>query len=226
MREPPPGCWDCGTVPSAEDTARGALLRSRSEADGGPWMRLPCPACGAEAALERRADGLPVLAPPAAVGEELPPMAALWVGARGRARARRAAAWVARHGAAFHACRAARRRERPPAGAAHAPADPPRRRPRPASGGRAGPPREPPPRPAPAPAFPGTELPADAAAARAVLGVPAGAPRSAVEAAFRAAARRCHPDLVAHLDPDFRALAHAKFLRLRRARDLLAPGRG
>jgi DnaJ-class molecular chaperone len=42
-----------------------------------------------------------------------------------------------------------------------------------------------------------------------------------VDAAYRAAARRCHPDLVAHLDAEFQALAHEKFLRIARAHAIL-----
>jgi DnaJ-class molecular chaperone len=49
------------------------------------------------------------------------------------------------------------------------------------------------------------------------------ATREEIEAAFRRASRRCHPDLVAHLDEEFQRLAHEKFLRLKRAQEILAP---
>jgi DnaJ like chaperone protein len=61
----------------------------------------------------------------------------------------------------------------------------------------------------------------DLATALEVLGLPADATASAVEDAFRERALQCHPDKVAHLDPDFVALAERKFRRLQEARDLL-----
>jgi DnaJ-class molecular chaperone len=51
--------------------------------------------------------------------------------------------------------------------------------------------------------------------------VDAGAGRREIDAAFRKASRKCHPDLVAHLDEDFQRLAHGKFLRLKRAHEIL-----
>jgi DnaJ-class molecular chaperone len=44
-----------------------------------------------------------------------------------------------------------------------------------------------------------------------VLGISPAAPRAEVEEAFRRKALQCHPDKVAHLDPEFRALAERKF---------------
>jgi hypothetical protein len=69
-------------------------------------------------------------------------------------------------------------------------------------------------------------LPRTPAEARELLGVPAGASRKEVDAAFRRASRKCHPDLVAHLDEEFQRLAHDKFLRIKRAQELLSPPRG
>lgn len=54
----------------------------------------------------------------------------------------------------------------------------------------------------------------DLVAAYELLGVPVTADREAVEKAFRARSLACHPDKVAHLDEDFRALAEQKFKRL------------
>ena len=43
------------------------------------------------------------------------------------------------------------------------------------------------------------------------------------EQAFRERSLTCHPDKVAHLDPEFQQLAEEKFKRLLQAYDLLAP---
>lgn len=51
-------------------------------------------------------------------------------------------------------------------------------------------------------------------AAYELLGVPLTADRETLEKAFRARSLACHPDKVAHLDEDFRALAEQKFKRL------------
>jgi DnaJ-domain-containing protein 1 len=63
--------------------------------------------------------------------------------------------------------------------------------------------------------------PLDVLRAMALLGVPASADRSAIQRAFRERSLTCHPDKVAHLDPEFQALAERKFKRLRQAYDLL-----
>jgi len=80
-------------------------------------------------------------------------------------------------------------------------------------------PSPPPPRAPRRPAAAG--LPSTKAEARAVLGLADGADRKEIDAAFRRASRRCHPDLVAHLDEDFQRLAHDKFLRIKRAHEVL-----
>jgi hypothetical protein len=85
-------------------------------------------------------------------------------------------------------------RARPPADGG------PRRRPRPAADARAETPPPPPPEPA-APPEPD---------AFAVLGVPPTADEDAVKKAFRALVVQYHPDKVAHLAPEFRALAEEK----------------
>jgi hypothetical protein len=61
----------------------------------------------------------------------------------------------------------------------------------------------------------------DPFAACALLGVSPSAEAAAIEAAFRERALQCHPDKVAHLDPDIQAVARRKFRRLQEARDLL-----
>jgi len=69
------------------------------------------------------------------------------------------------------------------------------------------------------------EEPLTPALALQILGVGPEAEREEIERAFRERSRTCHPDKVAHLDPEFQALAERKFKRLRGAYDLLtAPG--
>jgi DnaJ-domain-containing protein 1 len=200
-------------VPSEEDIARGAVLQPRAAEDGGPWTRLLCPGCGAEGALEAVPGSGPLLAPPEAVGAGVPAVAALLEGRRARDVRRRAAEWTLRYGGAVAGIRADRLRGAAPP--PH-PAPPPRTR----HGDRRGPAAPPPPKPRAAVRAP-AGLPASPAEARAVLGVGDGATRKEIDAAYRKASRKCHPDLVAHLDEDFQRLAHEKFLRLQRARELL-----
>ena len=64
----------------------------------------------------------------------------------------------------------------------------------------------------------------DPARACAVLGIGLTADREAIEHAYRARALQCHPDKVAHLDEDFRALAERKFKEVQAAYDLLVGG--
>src|SRR5262245_12974722 len=54
-----------------------------------------------------------------------------------------------------------------------------------------------------------------------ILGVARGASVETIEQAFHRLALTCHPDKVAHLDPDFAVLAAKKFRRLQAARELL-----
>jgi len=195
-------------VPSEEDILVRSMLHPRAAAEGGPYTRMACPACGAEAVLEETGGGDPVLAPPEAAGAGLPAVAAFLEGAAAREERRRAREWLDRWGGALDLLRAERRRvpvrEAPPP-------------PRPKAGSRpAGPP---PPRPEPPRSD--RELPSTDEEARAILGVDARATREEIDGAFRRASLRCHPDLVAHLDEEFQKLAHGKFLRLKRAHELL-----
>jgi DnaJ-domain-containing protein 1 len=204
-------------VPSEEDIAQGAVLQPRAAEDGGPWTRLLCPGCGVEGAFEREPGAAPLLAPPEAVGAGVPAVASLLEGRRGRDLRRRAGEWVDRYGAFFEEVRAERLRGAAPPPPAPPPPPPPR------PGDRRGPAGGPPPKSAPPPRAPPAPvgIPATPAEARSVLGVPAGASRKEIDAAYRKASRKCHPDLVAHLDEDFQRLAHEKFLRVQRAHELL-----
>ena len=199
-----------------------AVLTPRSAAEGGPWTRLRCPTCSAETVVEAAPGGSPVLAPPEAAGVEVPVLAAFLDGAlEARSRARE---WMDRWSAGLERLR--RERGLPPGGGAPPPPPPPR----PGRGPGGGPPPPPPP-PGPPPAPPSPPpppaeipLPRTPAEARALLRVGADAGPREVDAAFRKASRKCHPDLVAHLDEDFQRLAHGKFLRLKAAHDLLRGG--
>jgi hypothetical protein len=64
-------------------------------------------------------------------------------------------------------------------------------------------------------------VPLGAAEALEILGVPPTASKAAIERAFRERSLTCHPDKVAHLDPEFQQLAERKFKRLQRAYHLL-----
>ena len=217
MAHPPAGCWACGAVPSEEDIRSEAILHPREAAEGGPYTRMTCRDCGAEGILEEAPGEASVLAPPEAAGIEVPLFATLLEGARARAARRRAREWMDRWGVALEILRATRGR------ASREGAGPP---PRPAGGNRARGARDPgppPPEPSRRPSRPApADLPRTPGEARAVLGLDARATRKEIDAAFRRAARKCHPDLVAHLDEDFQRLAHDKFLRLKRAQEILA----
>jgi curved DNA-binding protein CbpA len=65
------------------------------------------------------------------------------------------------------------------------------------------------------------EPPLDVFEALALLGLDPTADRAAIDRAYRERSLACHPDKVAHLDPDFQALAQRKFVRLKAAYDLL-----
>ena len=75
--------------------------------------------------------------------------------------------------------------------------------------------------PPPPPAASRDEAPLGPVEACEILGVSPAASPAQVEQAYRERALQCHPDKVAHLDPDIQALAERKFKRLQAARDLL-----
>lgn len=85
------------------------------------------------------------------------------------------------------------------------------------------PPPEPPaaePEPPPTPAVEVEPAPGVAEALE-ILGISATADRESIDRAFRERSRTCHPDKVAHLDPEFQELAERKFRRLQQAYLLL-----
>ncbi len=207
---PSPGCWSCGEVPSEEDILLDSVLHPRAAGKGGPWTGMACRSCGVEGVLEGVPGCPPLLVPPEAAGLETSAVATLLDGRRARDLRRRARAWMERWAAALERLRAARRAGPSPAEGPRSPPPPPRGGRRP-SGGRV----------PPAPRRPSLDLPRTPEEARGILGVGPGASRKEIDSAYRKASRRCHPDLVAHLDEDFQRLAHEKFLRLKRAQEIL-----
>jgi len=219
---PPPGCWSCGRLPSEEDIRIRSLLHPRAERDGGPVTILRCPECAAETVVEEIPGGDVVLATLYSAGLSDGVAATLFDGPDGREQRRRAQAWTALWHDALVAMRLTRAAQR------RSDAKPPPRsrpQPRPASAGPKKRSRKRAPDPA-LPRSPRTGLPSTQAEARGILGIAASAAAKEIDRAYREMSRKCHPDLVAHLDEDFQRLAHEKFLRLKRAHELLRPRRG
>lgn len=186
-------CPSCGRPFTAGEVTGLGILRSRPESEGGPLMEFTCPGCGIRMLLIPHGQGRYALP-----GEAPPPPVPF---------AERVPPWVGREQAAAAERVAAAPPPPPP------PPPPPRPQPPPPSQ----PPVEPPPH-RPDDAEPPLTLPL----ALEILGIGPTAAREAIEQAFREKSRLCHPDKVAHLDPEFQALAERKFKRLKAAFDLLS----
>src|SRR5262245_12090722 len=196
-------CLRCGRPWTAGEVTGLGVLRPRSERAGGPLVEFACPACGAVHHLVPHGRGRY-----AVIGEPPPPEPS--------AHDRR----VPWRRDAEPTTKPSRRRApepaRAPAASREVPSRPSREagaRPQLASARDDAPRRGP---IAPAGAAP------DVREAGALLGLSDDAGLDDVEAAYRRQALLCHPDKFAHLDPELQALAAAKFVRLVRARDLLA----
>ncbi len=197
-----PGCWRCAEDVPEATLAFEAFLLPRTAAKGGPVLLLLCPSCGQTNAVERNGAGEVLLSPPS-VRDHRPP------DLRGAAAAA-ARAWEAAHRDARRDFLLRRRPEvgaLPPADAeepALSPADavPP-------------PPGEPPPAAA-------TGEVREIIEAYEILGLPLTASAEDIRRQYRRLARTCHPDRVADLDPEIRALAEKKFRRLRSAYERLS----
>lgn len=204
-------CTACQSPYSASDVAGLGILRARPAAQGGPLVEYRCGTCGRVNVLVPHGEGRyapPGVPPPSTVPAEA--RRPSWVGSDGQPRRRTPSGDAAGAGAAGPAPRA-------PARA-------------PAAAGGPGPATEPsappPARPAqsPRPAEPASDAPLGLAEALEVLGVPPTVSPEELERAYRVRSLGCHPDKVAHLDPEFQALAERKFKRLRAAYELLGGG--
>jgi hypothetical protein len=190
-------CPSCSRPYSAAEVAGVGILRPRFARDGGPLVEYRCPGCSKPIVLVPHGGGRyapPGQPPPAEVPVE-----------------ERTPAWAARGDGGPRA-------ESPPRAPPPGRAAPPGSPERPGTAGRAAPEDV-----APPPHEPDGEIEAIRTDddARAVLGVGPDATRGEIESAFRQRSRQCHPDKVAHLDPEFQALAQRKFLLLRRAYERL-----
>ena len=193
-------CRSCGRAFTAGEIAGLGILRTRHAHHGGPTIEFACPACRTVVLLVPYGGGryaFPGQPPP-------PPPSD----------AERTVPWMRRSGANPVADTPAEPpRPTPPPARESAPPSPPT------------PPAEPPRAPKPpneAPDTPNpTTPPLTTLEAFALLGLSPAASMADVEKAYRERALLCHPDKVAHLDPDFIALADRKFRRLHEARDLL-----
>lgn len=187
-------CRSCGRPFTSGEVTGVGILRPRPATAGGPFVEFACPGCKTVLRLVPHGQGrygVPGAPPPPPPSED-----------------ERRVPWKrATTGTAEREAPAARPAPPPRAARAHdeGPAPEPERAPPPRREGAA----------------PTEEDPKDALAALRVLGVRETATIAEIESAYRDLALRCHPDKVAHLDPDFVALAERKFRRLQAARDLL-----
>lgn len=180
-------CHACGTPYTSQEVAGLGILRARPAAAGGPRMEYRCAGCAVVLTLVPHGEGRyapPGAAPPAHVPEDARRPA--WTRAGGPVQG--AGSSEAARASAAGAASAAGPAEGAAAHGAAAAAGP-------ARGARA-------------------HEALTLVAAYELLGVPVTADRETLEKAFRARSLACHPDKVAHLDEDFRALAEQKFKRL------------
>lgn len=185
-------CPRCTQPYTTSEVVGFGILRARTASEGGPRVEYTCPGCGTVVRLIPYGEGR--YAPP---GE--PPPAAV-------PEAARRPPWVEEGSAS--AQRAAP--QAPPA---------PSRAPPPQAAPEAPPEASPGPEQARAQ---GEEAPMGPAEALEILGIRPSAEPSEIDRAFRERSLTCHPDKVAHLDPDFQRLAEHKFRLLRRAYEILS----
>ena len=214
MTDLSPACWFCGESITPDEILADGFLSPRAANSGGPLRILACPGCGHVVGAERNAAGDFLLVPVEDLGLS-GRIASLFDPPRTMLRA---------HAKAWFRANAKLRRE------FHASPPRPREASRP-------PPRERTSRPsAQRDEPPGSRdresqshndsrtkkrSPAPPAIAELYgrLDLEPGADAEAVAKAFRRLSKRCHPDKVAHLDEEFQALAHRKFLALQEAYD-------
>ncbi|MGE0713094.1 MAG: DnaJ domain-containing protein [Planctomycetota bacterium] len=234
-------CWFCGAPISREEVERDALLVPRQRDQGGPFYLHRCPGCTRQSRVERNRAGSLLVSPPPIVPLVDSILATFDADLRAELERKREhqrrrsgrrewffGAYADELWAEGHRPHRARTGAAP-----RADAPPPERRARrePERGREPGPgpERAAPPQPESAPEPTPEPAPEPAAApplAREptpweVLGLEEGAPEEEVQRAFRELAKRYHPDRFEALDEDFRALAEAKFVRLKAAYDEL-----
>ena len=199
-------CWFCGDLIEIAQIESHGILTPRDPARGGPFYRLRCEGCGRLILCERSDAGAYLCSPP-----EITPLVDVFFACFDRDLALdldRKREWFEENaglrdrffaglvepvflGSAGEERRASRAKGKKRA-----------RRP---DGGEKTRPGE----------------PAEVFDPYKVLGLREGATREEFIKAFRELAKKYHPDRFAHLDEEFQVLAHRKFLRLRRAYDVL-----
>ena len=207
----PSACWSCGAPVPVRTAEAESFIEARSAAEGGPFRTLTCPRCRTRCGALRNRRGQWLLYP--LEGGDEPSLLDRIVPRTSRRELEKARRWWLENAAAVERFRREPRAE--PNGT-----DAPRRAPprtaraaqsaqsaRTARTARAAPPR----RPA-ATAVPGP---------RAILGVTAEASLAEVRRAWRAAARRWHPDRIPTTDVVVIAEAERRFLEIRAAYDAL-----
>jgi hypothetical protein len=206
----PSSCWSCGApvpVRTAEAEAE-SVIQTRSAAEGGPFRTLTCPRCRMRCGALRNRRGRWLLYP--LDGGDEPTLLDRIVPRTSREELEKARRWWLENAAAVERFR---REPRAEGDETEAPRRAPPRTARPTGAAR-------PRRPAPAPVV----------GPRAVLGVAADASLAEVRRAWRAAARRWHPDRLPTTDVVVLAEAERRFLELRAAYDALvaelSDGRG
>jgi hypothetical protein len=198
----PAACWSCGARVTARAAEAASVIQARAAVDGGPFRTLSCPRCRVRCGALRNRRGAWLLYP--LEGGEEPSLLDRIVPRTSRAQLEKARRWWLENGAAVERFR--RERGEPVADDGEDRDAPP-----PRSGRRAAAPR-----PATGP--------------RKVLGVPANASLADVRRAWRAAARRWHPDRIPTKDVVVLAEAQRRFLEMRAAYEALvaelSAGRG
>lgn len=180
-------CWNCGASATAARVAVETVIRGRSRDEGGPYRVFRCLACGVENGVLAGPRGgwllypLSGLAPPSVFDRIL--------SARERSRLESSRAWWA-----VNRSRVERFRHGEDVPSEARPGPAPRAAPRPRAAPKPPPAPRPAPRPSPRPAQHPLPRTAATSGPRAVLGVPLDATLAEVRRAFRALAKRHHPD--------------------------------
>lgn len=198
-------CWSCGARIAPKEAEAESVIQARAARDGGPFRTFSCPSCRIRCGALRNRRGAWLLYP--LEGGDEPTLLDRLVPRTSRAQLAKARRWWLENGLRVERFR----REPADAMADEEPVRPPPRAERPRAAAR----------PAAAPRATGP---------RAVLGVAADATLADIRRAWRAAARRWHPDRIPTTDVVVLAEAQRRFLEMRAAYDALvaelSDGRG